>query len=252
MKLMSKSRLTIVCQVYNELQTGNLQRFLKGIDNLADGLVVYDDGSTDGTYEYLNKNYRGNLHIIAGTQNDFKSEMVHKQQMLKWAIDIMETDWILWLDCDEILEPRGHKDIRELLNNTELDGYAFHQINLWRTDKFYRVDNQYNDGIFVRLWRNNGRLHFNPQPGLHQRPYPLGVERVADSDIQIIHYGFATDEAIIKKYHTYKANGQEGWALSRLVDESTLTVRRIKPEWMRGQLVGGDQETFNTKVADKV
>jgi hypothetical protein len=75
---------------------------------------------------------------------------------------------------------------------------------------------------------------------------------VADSDIQIIHYGFATDEAIIRKFHTYKEHGQTGWALERLVDERTLAVRRIKPEWFRDQPVGGDLEVFNTRVVDKI
>lgn len=249
-------KLVVVCQIYNELKSGNLLRFLCDVPHWAHAIVFYDDGSDDGTYEALlefqqNAPVGNKVYIIRSDENDFKNEMEHKQHLLDRAIEI-GADWIMWLDADEVIEPRGHKEIKALLQNKELDGYAFHQINLWRSDRFYRVDNQYNDGIFVRLWRNNGRLRYDPKPGLHQRPYPLGVDKVADSDIQIIHYGFATDEAIVKKYHTYKAHGQEGWALSRLVDESTLTVRRIKPEWMRGQLVGADLEVFNTKVADKV
>lgn len=249
-------KLVVVCQIYNEMKSGNLLRFLQDVPNWAHAIVFYDDGSDDGTYEALLEFQQFSqlghkVYIIRSDENDFKNEIAHKQHLLGRAIEI-GADWIMWLDADEVIEPRGHKEIKALLQNKELDGYAFHQINLWRTDKLHRVDNQYNDGIFVRLWRNNGRLRYDPKPGLHQRPYPLGVDKVADSDIQIIHYGFATDDAIIKKYHTYKAHGQEGWALNRLVDESTLTVRRIKPEWLRGPSVGGDLEVFNTKVADKI
>lgn len=270
-------KLTVVCQVYNELQTGNLQRFMANMSEFADGLVIYNDGSTDETHKYLDAFYWGNkcnwdcasvgytdgftpprlnpddTYFIGSPTNDFKNEMAHKQQMLEIAVERIKSDWILWLDADEVIEPRGlNGGIRSLLDNTELDGYAFHQINMWRSDRFYRLDNQFNDGIFVRLWRNNGRLRFEPKPGLHQRPYPLGVDKVADSDIQIIHYGFASDDAIIRKYHTYKEHGQAGWALDRLVDESTLAMRRIKPEWLCDQPVGPDLEVFNTRVADKV
>jgi hypothetical protein len=93
-------------------------------------------------------------------------------------------------------------------------------------------------------------LRYEPKPGLHQRPYPLGIEKVADSDIQIIHYGFGSDNAIISKYKTYEKHGQTGWPLQRLVDESTLQIKRIRPEWLSGPVQGPGIEVFNRKVAD--
>lgn len=270
--------LTVICQVYNELETGNLHRFLSEMSEFADSLVMYDDGSTDGTYDHLAQFYFANkvnwdcasvgytedgfvaprlnpdnVYMLRGHTNDFQNEMYHKQQMLERAIGSTNADWIMWLDADEVIEPRGiDGGIRELMENKELDGYAFHQINLWRSDKFFRLDNQYNDGIFVRLWRNNGKLKFEPKGGLHQRPYPNGVEKVADSDIQIIHYGFASDDAIKRKYGIYKAHGQNGWALNRLIDENNLQLSRVKPEWFRSPPNGPDLEIFNQRIADKV
>jgi glycosyltransferase involved in cell wall biosynthesis len=244
-------KLTVVAQIYNEMEAGNLERFVRGIIHIADNIVIYDDGSTDGSREYLHLLQDRGLPIwmIESDENDFKNEIRHKQQMLDTAIEI-GSDWIFWLDADEIVEQGRQGEIRNLMADTEVDGYAFHQINLWRSDRFYRLDNQYNDGIFVRLWRNNGRLQYHARPGLHQRPYPFGVDKVKDSDIQIIHYGFASDKNILRKYHTYKAHGQEGWALNRLVDETTLAVRRIKPEWMPP--TGPDLEVFKTRIADAI
>jgi glycosyltransferase involved in cell wall biosynthesis len=247
-------KLTVVAQVYNELKTGNLTRFLNNVREFADWIIVYDDGSTDGTWEALlgAQKHGCPLSVIRSGENDFKNEIAHKQQMLEMAIAI-ESDWIMWLDADEVVEPRGADGaLRKLMEDDSIDGYAFHQINLWRSDKFYRLDNQYNDGIFVRLWRNNGRLRYDPKPGLHQRPYPLGVDKVKDSDVQIIHYGFADDASIIRKYLTYKEHGQTGWALNRLVNEDTLRIKRVKPEWFRSPPQGPDLEVFQTMVASKV
>ena len=51
----------------------------------------------------------------------------------------------------------------------------------------------------------------------------------------IIHRGFATDYQIMTKYNVYKSNGQNGWALDRLLDEETLQVNKLDknmlPEW---------------------
>lgn len=229
----------------------------------SDNIVIYDDGSTDGTYEVLlnaqeNAPPGREVFIIRSDENDFKNEIVHKQILLDRALEI-GSDWIMWLDADELIEAGGHKmcpdgrkKIRTLMDDVSIDGWSFHEINLWRSDRFYRMDSQFNDGMFVRMWRNNGRLKYDSRPGLHQRQYPLGVDKVRDSDIQILHYGFASDEAILRKYHTYKAHGQTGWALDRIINEDTLRVRRVNPEWFRDGPCGPDVEVFNTKVASKV
>jgi hypothetical protein len=52
-----------------------------------------------------------------------------------------------------------------------------------------------------------------------------------------VHRGFATDYQIMTKYDVYKANGQNGWKLERLLDEHTLTVVKLEeellPEWFQ-------------------
>jgi hypothetical protein len=51
----------------------------------------------------------------------------------------------------------------------------------------------------------------------------------------VVHRGFATDYQIMTKYDVYKANGQNGWSLERLLNEETLNVRELDrellPEW---------------------
>jgi glycosyltransferase involved in cell wall biosynthesis len=237
-------KLVGMVQTYNEMANGNLERCLESLIKYCDRVIVYNDGSTDDTKDYLFDMQRAvfkehidvqarDLYVINSETNDFKNELAHKQTMVALAREI-GADWILRMDADEVIEPRGEQEIRDLLSDTDKTGWAFHMTNLWRSEAFYRVDNGYNNVIFNRLWRVHPDLHFNVERGLHLTNYPVGAtDKEGFSDLEIIHYGFASDKAIVDKYHMYKAHGQSGQALDRLINERGLMVRRSKSEWFR-------------------
>ena len=248
-------KLTCIVQIYNEMDKDNLVRFMDSVKVYCDALVVYNDGCTDGTMEYLMKEnhldkHMSEIEFIHGKENNFKNEIQHKQLMLEKAIE-MKSDWIFWLDCDEVVEAKGEAGgIRGVCENATCDAYGFKEVNLWRDPCFYRLDNAYNDGEFCRLWRNTGELHYDDRPGLHQRQYPNGIDRIETADIKVIHYGFSSDSRIIDKYLTYRSHGQSGWALNRLIDERTLRVAKSKPEWFCIQPEEKDfNEVFKTPIA---
>jgi len=215
-------------QIYNEVEKGNLKRCLNSMSKYCDEIVIYDDASTDDSVavarEYTDL-------IIEGEGNEWGKEAEHRQRLLKLALE-HNPDWTFWLDADEVIEKRGQDGgLRELCEKGFHDSYAFHEINLWRTPAFYRLDNLYNEGWFCRLWKNTGELEIENKPGLHQRLVPKGLKSEGKSDLQVIHYGFANDNNLIEKFKTYRSHGQSGWALWRLVDERTLNVARSKPHW---------------------
>lgn len=251
-------KLTLICQIYNELEKDNLPRFMESIDLYCDALVVYNDGCTDGSCEWIADNYPRNnqlkeIHFIHSKVNDFKNEIKHKQLLLDKAIEI-ESSFVFWLDFDEVVEPRGETGgIREICESATCNAYGFKEVNLWRDPGFYRLDNSYNDGEFCRLWENTGKLHYDDRPGLHQRQYPNGINEIVTSDIKVIHYGFSSDDRIIDKYLTYRAHGQSGWALHRLIDERTLRVAKSSPEWFRTQPEEREfAEVFKNPVAGNI
>lgn len=223
-------------QQFNESTKGNLRRFLDSITKICDHTFIYDDGSTDDSVDVA-ASYK-KVTVLPGKLNEFNKEIEHKQFLLENVLKVNPSH-ILWLDVDEIFEKEAEDGaLRELASNMSCDAYTFKQINLWRSERYARVDNQFGDGIFTRLWRNNGKLHYNVISGLHQRQYPNGIESVKDSVLRVIHYGFASDESIINKYNTYKAHGQSGWALDRLVDESSLQLIKTPPELFGREPVG--------------
>jgi len=208
----------------------------------TDVIVVYDDASTEPVrpiYEEFS------CSVIYGLRNEFHRELYHKQQLLYVALTY-KPDWILWFDSDAILgrqfETRARTE--EVLNGCDAQGILLlhlHNLNLWRSNRSYRMDNAFNDLWHGVWWRNTKELHYDPVARLHQKQYPqfwLDHDRaVVNSKYpndagKLLHFGFATDDEIAKKYFKYRENGQTGWALDRLVTEDEkLDLKVASDEW---------------------
>lgn len=262
--------LCAILQTYQELENGNLPRYMQNISRYCDSICIYDDGSTDGTRDYIfdvwdawtkGKPVEGipidaklqEIYYIYGQVNDFKNELAHKQAQLE-RCKTRGVDWVLRIDADETLDERLVPKIHDMCLNTPSNSFAFHTINLWRSPNYYRVDNGYNDVVFNRLWKLTPGLHFNIQPGLHLTNYPVGA---TDNEIfapgEIIHWGFSSNKSIIEKYLMYKKHGQAGWALNRLIDESTLKIAKSKQEWFHHKLPDNDfWEIFATPIEEMI
>lgn len=230
-------------QLRNELSKGNLENWLKQMFEICQYVYVYDQNSDDGSKEVY-KQYP-NLVVVESETNDFKNEIVCKGILLeKLLSEHPDVDFIFWLDGDSLVDSALTNNNNEVLfsicehaKTHAIDGIMLEHYNLWRSDLYYRVDNSYHDlshGVCA-LWRNNGKLEFKKINGLHRPQYPNGIAKTTKIPFGIIHRGFATDYQIMTKYDVYKANGQNGWALDRLLDETTLSVlpisREVLPTW---------------------
>ena len=193
-------------QLRNELSKGNLENWFKQM-SVCDYIYVFDQDSDDGSKEYYKK--FDNCVVIESQTNRFQEELICKQELLdKLLLDHPDVDWILWIDGDLLLDGRllanNGEELRELCrlgSIHEIDGYMFNHYNLWRSDIYYRVDDAYHslDGNWCPLWRNNGKLRFNKQVGLHLLQYPNGIEKINRTPYAVVHRGFATDYQIMTK-----------------------------------------------------
>jgi len=229
-------------QLRNELSNGNLENWFKQME-VCDYIYIFDQNSDDGSKEYYKK--FDNCTVIESPTNRFKEELICKNELLKILLaDHPDVDWILWIDGDLMLDGRllkdNGKELRDLClkgSQDNIDALFFDHFNLWRSDTYFRIDDQYHSmsGAWCPLWRNTGKLSFPKKVGLHQKQYPQEIKRAARVNYGVIHRGFATDYQIMNKYDLYKANGQNGWALERLLNEQTLDVNKLPnyylPEW---------------------
>lgn len=227
---MKKYKIVGISQIYNEKRKGNLERFVTHVFPLVDAMVVYDDGSTDGSFEFVKKYTK---HILRGTKNDFKNETAHRKLLIEEALNI-SPDFILWLDADEVLTSNASKRLPELCQyciDHDLDGISLHELNIWRSHTWRRLDSLYDDLWLPRLWRVTDTIRYSEtQSGLHQADLIprsiVNVEKV--EDVAVIHYGFASKKALAYKYLVYKSHGQTGYVmLDRLIDEHSLELEKL-------------------------
>ena len=218
-------------QIYNENKKGNLERVLNHISRFCDDIVIYDDGSSDNSYEIASK-FTNN--IIRSDVNDFKNEVEHKQQLLELALSL-NPDWIIWLDADEVFDRDGESfGIRALCRygqRNKIDSFSFQEYNLWKSENQYRVDKHWHKLWQIRLWRNNGKLKFDVKHGLHQKLYPMNLKKKCTSEIKVIHYGFSSLEKIEQKYQMYKTNEPGAWYLGMFKDEKEIHLRKFSRDW---------------------
>ena len=225
---------------FNGVENGFLETCLTSMSNITDEIVVYDDASTEDTKSVYE---RFGCIVLYGAKNEFKKELFHKQELLTIALRL-SPDWIVWFDSDAILGRNwsSREGTEENLQQCEEQGIELlhlHNVNLWRSLHWYRTDNSFNDLWHGVFWKNTKELHYTPIGKLHQKQYPYFhrddsqtvTSKFPNEEGKLIHLGFSRDEEIAKKYFTYRDNGQTGWALDRLVNESKMTLVDVPESW---------------------
>lgn len=232
-------------QLHNELAKNNLENFMRSMQIICDDIYIFDQNSTDGSTEYY-KEY-DNVHVIYSDTNRFIDEGSCKQELLRLIKQKEEPGtWIFWMDGDTIPERKmlDRTYLRHKIQRADWEGFdaiITGHYNLWRSDLFYRVDNKYHhihtrkDGN-TAFWKLSENINFIVKPGLHKKPYPIGLKSSKREEFALIHRGFATDYQIITRYQIYKNRGQTGYDLERLLDEQTLTLEKLDaemyPDWI--------------------
>jgi len=214
-------------QVYNELEKGNLKRCIKNLKKYCDYIAVYDDGSTDGSTEYLLKQ---NCILIRDPKNDFLNETSHKQQLMDFVLENhKDIDFFIWLDADEVLDSNGTKNLREFCIKADKEGYYFLEITLWRSDCWARKD-YLGSGSFLRLWKNNGKLKFNISHELHADLFPQGLSTLGNARFKIIHYGYSTKKLIVDRFIERTEHGVSFDFRKRGIDETNMILEKVPHE----------------------
>jgi dolichol-phosphate mannosyltransferase len=91
-------KLLIAIPVFNELKY--VGRVLDKVKQFCDQILVFDDGSTDGTRDLLAR--RDDIHLLLHPENRGYGQSIIGA--FKWA-DARGYDWVITMDCDEQHEP---------------------------------------------------------------------------------------------------------------------------------------------------
>ena len=184
----------------------NIAHAIDSVKDVADEIVVVDTGSADRTKEVARQ--KGAKVVGFRWDGDFSAA---RNESLKHATK----DWILVLDCDEVIAREDLPKIRELAKREDADGFAFTQLNYannkaitgWRTAPASPYTKGY-DGFYAssitRLFRNGKGFHFKGR--VHELAEPSIAEKkgkIEPANVAIHHYGNADPEKARKKLLGY-------------------------------------------------
>lgn len=160
-----------------------LKEMLPQWKNYADGFVFLDDGSTDGTYEFLQE-HAAEYNILAVLRNDRSTEALPiesdmRQRLYDEALKF--SPHIICLDTDEYLDGSLKKDGLEAILNANPDT-LFYLKWVQYTGKYeIRVDGKWETHWVDRLATYSRRCALKPRQ-MHAEHIPV-PSRTAAMDI---------------------------------------------------------------------
>ena len=110
-----KVKTVCIARCKNEIV--NIERWIESLP-FIDLFCITDNGSTDGTYEYLKK-----IDNVLVTRVEGFDEGRDFQILLNMA-KAHQPEWILKIDCDEFFMDEIRNKINSLLNQKEYPGFG--------------------------------------------------------------------------------------------------------------------------------
>lgn len=140
------SSIAALIITYNEEK--NIRECLESI-NWCDEIVLVDSYSEDQTVaisrEYTEKIYLRKFDDFAAQRN--------------YALEKIESDWVLVIDADERVSGELRREIEEILNNNHVQAYQIPRKNYF-LGKWIKYCGWYPD-YTLRLFKNNHRLKYD-------------------------------------------------------------------------------------------
>jgi hypothetical protein len=226
----------MLLQVRDEME--HLPSLFQNIRGQVDGVIALDDGSIDGSREFLEAQPEV-LEFIANPPDRPEWDEVGNHRALVQAGLAHGADWFVCLDADERVEARFRSRVERLIRRGEAEGvgaYAVRLRELWDHPKRYRVDGIWGKKAPPRLFKALADHQFDDR-AFHSFKAPLqakhnGTFKVAD--LNVYHLGMLRPEDRKARRARYESLDPEcrfqpdiGYAY--LTDERGLRLRSIAP-----------------------
>lgn len=172
--------------------------FERCLDSLSfcDRILVVDSFSTDRTEAIAR------AHGALFVQNPWPGNARQIRFGVDWLAANAPTDWVLFLDCDEICSPELAASIQAAVAHPGAAVAFSMPRRTWYFDRFLRHGGCYPDRLF-RLFRPEAIRIENS--GAHQRFVPAGFGGALDGDL--LHYTYASFRNQLDKLNDYAERG---------------------------------------------
>ncbi|MBI3631996.1 MAG: glycosyltransferase family 2 protein [Candidatus Vogelbacteria bacterium] len=177
-----------------------IKECLAKLSGLVDQIVILDNGSTDGTSDIYKEfpKITKILHTVGYDEGRDKIMLLEEAKNLK-------SDWILWIDGDEVFEDHLTRDVLDKYINSGYDRVTFRMCNFWLNRELCRYDGNYY--LYTlhpqrSMWRNSGLEYFKNQK-MHNGDIQGDFKKIYLSPYRIKHYGYSFRSKAEQKYRNY-------------------------------------------------
>lgn len=187
------ANVTVVILTKNEEL--NIASVIENAKSVSDNILVVDSGSTDKTVELAREN--GATVVFREWDDNFSAQR-------NFALEHIDTDWVLYLDADERLNDRLLSDVKSAVESEKIAMYRFVRRNsAFGKDFKYGVLGP--DSV-IRLFPKD-KVRW--QDKVHERP--VGDLPVITLKGYMKHYTYRTFEQYIQKMNQYSSIGAQNY-----------------------------------------
>ena len=215
----------------------HLPGYLANVAPHVDGIVALDDGSEDGSGDYL-RSHDAVLEVLPAANGRAGWDELGNHRALVAAALRHGADWLLVLDADERVEQEFRPRAERVIRRGRLLGFGAFAVRLrelWDSPNQFRVDGIWGRKAPARLFRARPDHVFDTRP-LHGVKAPL-QDRVRGTyplaDLEVYHLRMIRPEDRLARRRRYEDLDPDGrWQAERyayLTDETGLRLRRVDP-----------------------
>lgn len=216
-----------------------LPGWFENVGPQVDGVVALDDGSTDGSAEYLAGRPEV-LELIRVPPDRAEWDEAGNYRRLVSAGDRHGADWLVSIDADERVERGFRERLEWTIARGRLVGIVALHVRLrelWGSPDHYRTDGIWGRKTRSRIFRARGGGELDSRP-LHGTKVPLAYlrwPRAALADLEFYHLRMLHPEDREARRRRYELADpqclwQRGIGYGYLTDERLLELSPIDPE----------------------
>ena len=188
-----------------------LPYFLRHYEQFCERIVVYDNGSDDGSQEIVAAHPLCELRHI-DTRGEFHEAALVTVKRETWKQSRQKADWVIACDVDELLH---HPHLIEFLSECRRSGITMPVPAGWQmvADRFPTTEGQIYDEVHTGFpdTQFSKRAIFNPSaiqeiiygPGCHEALTKGDVRECADPALRILHFKYLGLEYLSWRYGEY-------------------------------------------------
>lgn len=215
---MHKGSISLCVIAKNE--ENNISRCLGSCEHIVDEIIVVDTGSTDNTVK-ISKSFGAKI-VYSPWDNNFSKAR-------NAGVEQAQSEWILYLDCDEALDFEGGLNLKEILESDLPDGkhegFCLNLINVVEGKMTLNYGS-------LRVFRNRPEYRFRGK--IHEQIFPSIGEHYPEESIQLLdvdfyHYGYDSNTSDIESkkkrniaiFESYEESEKDGFFYYNLANEFT-------------------------------